>query len=92
MVFQNRCPKELYPRKIRETAAVLDLLCDSWIWESQEGICNHAFLFYTGETLKAEGDVYKRQHQNRYDQQHDIGQNDSVENRTFFRNQDDPSP
>ena len=59
MVFQNRCPKELYPRKIRETAAVLDLLCDSWIWESQEGICNHAFLFYTGETLKAEGAVPK---------------------------------
>ena len=46
-VFQNRCPKELYPRKIRETTAVLDLLCDSWIWEPQEGIHNHGFLFYT---------------------------------------------
>lgn len=51
-IFRNRRPGELYPRKIRETSLVLDLCCDSYIWEAQEGLLNHCFLFYKGKEPK----------------------------------------
>ncbi len=41
----NRSPGELFLRKTRQTGNVLDILCDSYIWEVQEGIVNHCFLF-----------------------------------------------
>ena len=52
IIFRNRRPGELFPRKVRETSLVLDLFCDSWIWEPQEGICNHCFLFSMGKEPK----------------------------------------
>lgn len=52
LIFKNRRPGGLFPRKARETAYVLDLCCDSWIWESQEGLHNHCFLFYKGKEPK----------------------------------------
>lgn len=51
-IFRNRRPGGLCPRKVRETSFVLDLCCDSWIWEPQEGIHNHCFLFYKGKEPK----------------------------------------
>lgn len=49
IIFRNRQPGKLFPRKIRDTSFVLDLCCDSWIWEPQEGIHNHGFLFSMGK-------------------------------------------
>ena len=42
---RNRRPGPLFLRKIRDTEMVLDLFCDSYLWESQEGVINHGFLF-----------------------------------------------
>lgn len=44
-IYRNRRPGSLFLRKTRETKTVLNLLCDSYLWEPQEGIVNHGFLF-----------------------------------------------
>ena len=45
-IRKNRRPGKLYLRKVRKTECVLDLFCDSYIWETQDGVINHGFLFY----------------------------------------------
>ena len=45
-IRKNRRPGKLYLRKVRKTECVLDLFCDSYIWEAQDGVINHGFLFY----------------------------------------------
>lgn len=51
-VFKNRSTKELYMRKTRKTEAVTDLFCDSYVWESQDGVINHGYLFWQQDGLK----------------------------------------
>lgn len=45
-VRKGRRPGKLYLRKVRKTECVLDLFCDSYIWEAQDGVINHGYLFY----------------------------------------------
>lgn len=48
-INKNRRPGKLYLRMTRRTECVLDLFCDSYIWETQDGVINHGFLFYRGK-------------------------------------------
>ena len=44
-IFRNRSPVPLYTRKIRKRKVVLDLVCDSIIWNTQDKMINHGYLF-----------------------------------------------
>lgn len=45
-IWKGRRPGNLYLRKVRKTECILDLFCDSYIWEAQDSVINHGFLFY----------------------------------------------
>lgn len=51
-VYRHRNPGTLFLRKTRKTENVLNLLCDSYIWESQKKLINHGFLFRDNQERK----------------------------------------